>query len=100
MMKKPLISYSGTDAEYCICKAATSLIPLYSESKEDRPDSLLVKYVGGRQGLEIWFMPIEGTPIVLPGLLKMPTGVGTMEIEAERLERAVVKPAADPGSAR
>jgi len=65
-----------------------------------RPDSMLVKYVGGRQGLEIWFMPIEGTPIVLPGLLKMPTGVGTMEIEAERLERAVVKPVADPTSAR
>lgn len=59
-----------------------------------RPDSLLVKYVGGRQGLEIWFMPIEGTPIILPGLLKMPTGVGTLEIEGERLERAAVKPTA------
>ena len=44
MMKKPLISCSGTDAEYCICKAATSLIPLYSESKEDRPHSLLESY--------------------------------------------------------
>jgi len=67
-----------------------------------RPDSLLVKYVGGRQGLEIWFMPIEGTPVVVPGLLKMPTGVGTMEIEAERLERVVVKPAApaEPTPAR
>lgn len=62
-----------------------------------RPDSMLVKYVGGRQGLEIWFMPIEGTPVVLPGLLKMPTGVGTLEIEAERLERAAVRsPAAAP----
>ena len=61
-----------------------------------RPDSSLVKYVGGRPGLEIWFMPIEGTPIVIPGLLKMPTGVGTLEIEAERLDRAAVRPAAPP----
>jgi len=44
MTKKPLISCSGTDAEYCICKAATSLIPLYSESQGDRPDSLLESY--------------------------------------------------------
>ena len=68
-----------------------------------RPDSLLVKYVGGRAGLEIWFMPIEGTPIVLPGLLKMPTGVGTMEIEGERIDRTVLKPPtapADPAPAR
>jgi len=61
-----------------------------------RPDSLLVKYVGGRTGLEIWFMPIEGTPIVLPGLLKMPTGVGTLEIEGERLDRTALKPVAPP----
>ncbi len=61
-----------------------------------RPDSSLVKYVGGRPGLEIWFMPIEGTPVVIPGLLKMPTGVGTLEIEAERLDRAAARPAAPP----
>jgi len=67
-----------------------------------RPDSGLVKYVGGRTGLEIWFMPIEGSPVVAPGLLKMPTGVGTLEIEAERLERGAVKPAtpAEPAPAR
>jgi hypothetical protein len=59
-----------------------------------RPDSSLVKYVGGRPGLEIWFLPVEGTPIVIPGLLKMPTGVGTLEIEAERLERTAIKPPA------
>ncbi|RDV03888.1 DUF3108 domain-containing protein [Undibacter mobilis] len=64
-----------------------------------RPDSMLVKYVGGRPGLEIWFMPIEGTPVILPGLLKMPTGVGTLEIEGERLERTAVKPAAPAAAA-
>ncbi len=61
-----------------------------------RPDSLLVKYVGGRSGLEIWFMPIEGTPIILPGLLKMPTGVGTMQIEGELLDRTVLRPPGVP----
>lgn len=59
-----------------------------------RPDSLLVKYVGGRPGLEIWFMPVEGTPVILPGLLKMPTGVGTLEIEGERIDRTVLRPPA------
>lgn len=58
-----------------------------------RADSTLVKYVGGRTGLEIWFMPIEGTHVIAPGLLKMPTGVGTLEIEAERVERAPPRPA-------
>jgi hypothetical protein len=61
-----------------------------------RPDSLLVKYVGGRQGMEIWFMPIDGTAIIAPGRLRMPTGVGTLEIDADRLERPTTKPA--PGS--
>lgn len=56
-----------------------------------RADSTLVKYVGGRQGLEIWFMPVEGTHVVVPGLLKMPTGVGTLEIEAEKIERTAPK---------
>lgn len=65
-----------------------------------RPDSLLVKYVGGRSGLEIWFMPIEGTPIILPGLLKMPTGVGTMEIEGELLDRTVLRPPTAPAEPR
>ena len=44
-MNKPLIpECGGPDAEYCICKAATALIPLYSEAKEDRADSLLGSY--------------------------------------------------------
>ena len=35
---------AGTEAEYCICRTATSLIPLFSEAEEDRADSLLGSY--------------------------------------------------------
>ena len=46
MMKKGHLipKCAGTEAEYCISRAATSLIPLFSEAKEDRADSLLGSY--------------------------------------------------------
>ncbi len=46
MTKKnvPLPKCAGTDAEYCICKAATSLTPLFSDAHEDRADSVLSSY--------------------------------------------------------
>ncbi|MBS0248556.1 MAG: DUF3108 domain-containing protein [Proteobacteria bacterium] len=59
-----------------------------------RPDSVLVKYVGGRPGMEIWFMPIAGTPIIAPGRLKMPTGIGTLEIEADKIDWTMARPMA------
>ncbi|MCW5687356.1 MAG: DUF3108 domain-containing protein [Pseudolabrys sp.] len=59
-----------------------------------RPDSLLVKYVGGRPGMEIWFMPVGGAPVIAPGRLKMPTGIGTLEIEADRMDWTTARPAA------
>jgi len=80
----------GYDGPALVCAVVLHPIAGY------RPDSLLVKYVGGRPGLEIWFMPIEGTPIILPGLLKMPTGVGTLEIEGERIDRTTLRPPTAP----
>ncbi|MCW5692984.1 MAG: DUF3108 domain-containing protein [Pseudolabrys sp.] len=59
-----------------------------------RPDSVLVKYVGGRPGMEIWFMPVGGAPVIAPGRLKMPTGIGTLEIEADRIDWKAAKPPA------
>jgi serine O-acetyltransferase len=44
MNKHPSPECAGSDAEYCICQAATNLMPLYSEAKEDRADSLLGSY--------------------------------------------------------
>jgi Protein of unknown function (DUF3108) len=58
-----------------------------------RADSLLVKYVSGRQGMEIWFAPIAGTVLAAPARLIMPTTVGTLEIAADRFEAAINAPA-------
>lgn len=58
-----------------------------------RAASPLVKYVGGRQGMEIWFAPITGTSIVAPVRLVMPTLIGTLEIAADRFEISTPEPA-------
>ncbi len=57
-----------------------------------RPDSLLVKHVGGRRDMEIWFSPIAGTALAAPVRLVMPTVVGTLEISADRFEAAASSP--------
>ena len=44
MKKLPDLKCVVPDAEYCICQAAQTLIPLYSEEKEDRADSVLSLY--------------------------------------------------------
>ncbi len=63
-----------------------------------RPDSLLVRYLAGKNDLELWLAPIAGLSIVAPVRALMPTLVGTMEISADefaarRLEPAQVAPA-------
>jgi len=42
--KKHTQGCAGPEAEYCICKAATALSPLYSDAGDDRADSLLGSY--------------------------------------------------------
>jgi hypothetical protein len=44
--------------------------------------------------MEIWFMPIAGAPVIAPGRLKMPTGIGTLEIEADKIDWTSVRPPA------
>ena len=58
-----------------------------------RADSLLVRYVSGRQGMEIWFAPVAGTALAAPARLVMPTAVGTLELLSDRFEAAVSAPA-------
>jgi hypothetical protein len=55
-----------------------------------RADSLLVKYVGGKRDMELWFAPIEGTAIIAPIRLLMPTLIGTLKIEADQFESKAV----------
>lgn len=57
-----------------------------------RADSLLVKYVSDRQGMEIWFAPMAGTALAAPVRLVMPTAVGTLEILADRFETTTMAP--------
>jgi hypothetical protein len=59
-----------------------------------RADSMLVKYVGGKSDMEIWFAPITGTAVIAPARVVMPTLIGTLEIAADRFEIAPSRPAA------
>jgi hypothetical protein len=58
-----------------------------------RPDSLLVKYVGGRRDMELWFAPIAGTAFAAPVSLLMPSMLGTLKIVADRFEAVPLQPA-------
>lgn len=51
-----------------------------------RADSLLVKQVAGRNDMELWFVPVAGTANLAPVKVSIPTSVGTLRIQAERLE--------------
>lgn len=64
-----------------------------------RADSILVKYVGGRRDMEIWFAPIAGSNVIAPARLVMPTLIGTLEIAADRYEVSAIKPASPAISA-
>ncbi len=57
-----------------------------------RADSKLVKYVAGRRDMELWFAPIAGTSVIAPIRVLMPTVIGTLEIEADQFNVAVVTP--------
>lgn len=65
-----------------------------------RPDSMLVKYVAGRRDMELWFAPINGTAVLAPLRVAMPTLVGTLKIEADRFDSAATSsPVSKPPSA-
>jgi hypothetical protein len=57
-----------------------------------RADSMLVKYVAGRRGMELWFAPIAGTSIIAPIRVLMPTLIGTLEIAADQFEAGASPP--------
>lgn len=57
-----------------------------------RPDSKLVKYVAGRSDMELWFAPIDGTAVLAPLRVAMPTLLGTLKIQAEQFDSAAASP--------
>jgi hypothetical protein len=48
-----------------------------------RADSLLVRYLAGKNDLELWLAPIAGVSVLAPVRALMPTLVGTMDISAD-----------------
>jgi Protein of unknown function (DUF3108) len=46
-------------------------------------DSLLVRYLAGKDDLEMWFAPIAGVAVMAPVRALMPTMIGTMDIRAD-----------------
>ena len=64
----------GTDAEYCLCQAATGLIPLYTEADEDRAGNLLGSYPNANSIIEALQVFID---VMFPG--KMSQGPLTSE---------------------
>ena len=52
------------------------------------PDSLLVRYLAGKDDLELWFAPVAGRKIIAPVRALMPTLIGTLEIRATSFEPA------------
>jgi len=48
-----------------------------------RPDSLLVRYLAGKNDLELWLAPVAGVSVLAPVRALMPTLVGTMDIGAD-----------------
>ncbi len=57
------------------------------------PDSLLVRYLAGKDDLELWFAPVTGRNIIAPVRALMPTLIGTLEIYATAFEPAGPKAA-------
>jgi hypothetical protein len=57
-----------------------------------RADSMLVKYVGGRRDMELWFAPIAGTSIIAPIRVLMPTLIGKLEIGADQFDSVATPP--------
>jgi hypothetical protein len=65
-----------------------------------RPSSLLVRYLAGKDDLELWLAPVSGASIIAPVRALMPTLVGTMDISADEfVARAIDVPPAAPAKA-
>lgn len=59
-----------------------------------KADSLLVRYLAGKDDLEMWFAPIKGVPFMVPVRALMPTLVGTMDINADEFVEQKTAPVA------
>ena len=58
-----------------------------------KTDSLLVRYLAGKDDLEMWFAPVKGVPFMAPVRALMPTLIGTMDINANEFFVRKTEPA-------
>jgi Protein of unknown function (DUF3108) len=65
-----------------------------------RTDSALVRYLSGKDDLELWFAPVAGQAIVAPVRAVMPTLIGTLELRATKFVSEAVEdqPATPPAT--
>jgi hypothetical protein len=56
-----------------------------------RPGSLLVRYLAGKDDLELWLAPVPGASVIAPVRALMPTLVGTMEISADEFVARIIE---------
>lgn len=86
----------GYDGKVLVCNVVLRPIAGY------KVGSLLVRYLAGKDDLEMWFAPIAGVAVIAPVRALMPTLIGTMDIHADEFEvvkvhaSAPVKPAPAP----
>ena len=62
-------------------------------------DSLLVRYLAGKDDLELWFAPVAGAAVIAPVRALMPTLIGTMDIQANEFVVSKIDAAPRPAPA-
>jgi Protein of unknown function (DUF3108) len=68
----------GYDGKALVCNVVLRPIAGY------KVGSLLVRYLAGKDDLEMWFAPIAGVALMAPVRALMPTLIGTMDIRADK----------------
>jgi hypothetical protein len=72
----------GYDDKALVCNVVLRPIAGY------KVGSLLVRYLAGKDDLEMWFAPVAGIAVLAPVRALMPTLIGTMDIRADEFKAA------------
>lgn len=56
------------------------------------PDRAAIKYLAAQRNIEVWFVPIAGTRVLVPFKVTVPTPLGTAALEATEFVTSAVPP--------
>ena len=56
------------------------------------PDRAAIKYLAAQRNIEVWFVPIAGTRVLVPFKVTVPTPLGTAALEATEFNTTAVPP--------